>query len=357
MSPAAQPSHPGQSAGAQEHEDEDGHEAARGGEMRPTVTDGPAKGGARRWIAAVIAVLGVLAIAGVVVGYFVFVRYTPLAERHIPGASNVAIRADARQIGTFAPVRKHLWPVLVDRPSQKAGKTFADRVAENTGINPALDIRELILASMDSKSWVLLVGGSFKPGKFVPGMEKVFQEEGHPGWRRAGDLLIGPTGIAMGQADDGTLVLGTEAEIVTAALPASEEYKRIDLPREGALAFAMSKEAFEELSRETGAFDPSGAMRRIRHLKGSFTLGDEPSVDLDIEPKGGENADALGKDVESFLGRLRLGLVLFPDQIGEKTALSAAKTTVENEHVRVRGAWPLEGLDRGCQKLVSLLGL
>ena len=25
-------------------------------------------------------------------------------------------------------------------------------------------------------AWVLLVGGSFKPGKFVPGMEKVFQE-------------------------------------------------------------------------------------------------------------------------------------------------------------------------------------
>ena len=304
-----------------------------------------------------IAVLGVLAIAGVVIGYFVFVRYTPLAERHMPGDSNVAVRADARQIGTFGPVRKHLWPVLVDRPSQKAGKTFADRVAESTGINPALDIRELILASMDSKSWVLLVGGSFKPGKFVPGMEKVFQEEGHPGWRRSGDLLIGPTGVAMGQADDGTLVLGTEAEIVTAALPASEEYKRIDLPHDGALGFAMSKEAFEELSRETGAFDPSGAMRRIRHLKGSFTLGDEPSVDLDIEPKGGENADALGKDVESFLGRLRLGLVLFPDQIGEKTALSSAKTTVENEHVRVRGAWPLEGLDRGCQKLVTLLGL
>lgn len=187
--------------------------------MRPTVTDAAPKGMARRLIAAGIAVLGVLAIAGVVIGYFLFVRYTPLAERHIPGASNVAIRADARQIGTFAPVRKHLWPLLVDRPSSKAGKTFADRVAENTGINPALDIRELIVASMDSKSWVLLVGGNFKPGKFVPGMEKVFHEEGHPEWHRNGDLLIGPTGIAMGQADDGTLVLGTEAEIVDRLAP------------------------------------------------------------------------------------------------------------------------------------------
>lgn len=325
--------------------------------MRPTVTDAAPKGMARRLIAAGIAVLGVLAIAGVVIGYFLFVRYTPLAERHIPGASNVAIRADARQIGTFAPVRKHLWPLLVDRPSSKAGKTFADRVAENTGINPALDIRELIVASMDSKSWVLLVGGNFKPGKFVPGMEKVFHEEGHPEWHRNGDLLIGPTGIAMGQADDGTLVFGTEAEIVTASLPASEEYKRIDLPRDGALAFAVSKEAFEELSRETGAFDPSGAMRRIRHLKGTLSLGDEPGMDLDVEPKGGENPDALGKDVESFLGRLRLGLVLFPDHFGEKTALSSTKVTVENEHVHIRGAWPLEGIDRGCQKLVTLLGL
>ena len=161
-------------------------------------------------------------------------------------------------------MRKHLWPVLVDRPSQKAGKTFADRVAESTGINPTLDIRELILASMDSKSWVLLVGGSFKPGKFVPGMEKVFQEEGHPGWRRAGDLLIGPTGIAMGQADDGTLVLGTEAEIVTAALPASEEYKRIDLPRDG-VAPLPGRRGAPRRARH-GARAPRDAPRSARGL-------------------------------------------------------------------------------------------
>lgn len=61
--------------------------------------------------------------------------------------------------------------------------------------------------------------------------------------------------------------------------------------------------------------------------------------------------------MESFLGRLRLGLVLFPDHFGEKTALSSTKVTVENEHVHIRGAWPLEGIDRGCQKLVTLLGL
>ncbi|MFO0587185.1 MAG: hypothetical protein U0441_06595 [Polyangiaceae bacterium] len=351
-SPAGQPS----SADASESEPAEAGEP-QANEMRPTVTDAAPPGRARKWIAAVLAVIGVLAIAGVVIGYLFLVRYTPLARRHIPAASNVAIRVDARQIGTFAPVRKYLWPLLVDRPSQKAGKTFADRVSEDTGINPTLDIREMIVASMDSKSWVLLVGGNFKPGKFVPGMEKVFQEEGIQGWHRNAEMLVGPTGIAMAQADDGTLVLGTEAEIVTASLPASEEYKRMDLPETGALGFAMSKEAFEELSRETGAFDPSGAMRRIRHMKGTFTLGDDPQIDIDIEPKGGEKPETLGQDVESFLGKLRLGLVLFPDRFGEKTALSSAKVAVENEHVRVRGPWPLEGLDRGCEKLVTLLGL
>lgn len=309
---------------------------------------------ARTVFAILFAVIGVLAIAGVTIGYFAFFRYAPLADRHIPGASNLVIRADVRAIGTFAPVRKHLWPVLFERPSLKVqGKTLADRVGDATGIRPSIDAREVIVASVDSRSWVALVGGNFEPGAFVPGLEKVLRDEGLAGWQVNGDLLVGPGGIAVAQADDGTLIFGTEAEIVTSALPASEEHRRVDLPKEAALAFAVSKEAWEELSRTTAAFDPGGALRRIRHVRGSLSLGDEPAVDLGIEPKDGEAADALGKDVEQLLSLARLGLVAVPDQMGEKTALSSAKVTVEAGLVRVRGPWPLEGLDRGCEKLAS----
>ncbi len=315
------------------------------------------RGRARTVVAVLFAVIGVLAIAGVTIGYFLFFRYAPLADHHIPAASNLAIRADVRRMGTFGPVRKHLWPVIFDRPSQKvSGKTLADRLGDATGIHPALDAREIIIASVDARSWVVLVGGSFEPGAFVPGLQKVLHDEGLPEWQKSGDLLIGPGGVAVAQADDGTLVLGTEAEIVTAALPSSEEHKRMDLPKDGALAFAVSKEAWEEMSRNTAMFDPGGALRRIRHVRGTFTLGDDPRVDLAIEPKGGENAEALGKDVEQLLSLLRLGLVAVPDQVGEKSALSSAKVTVEEGRVRVRGPWPLEGLDRGCAKLAVALG-
>lgn len=349
---------PGQSPDSGVDEEEEASESGGVRETVAEVAEAPAapKRRARAVLAVVFAVLGVLGIAAVVIGYFVLVRYTPLAARHIPAASNVAVRADPRQIGTFEPVRKHLWPVLFDKPSKTAGKTLSDRIAQETGYNPTLDVREVIVASVDSKSWVALIGGNFKPGRFVPGMEKALHEEGYSDWHKSGELLVGPSGMAMGQADDGTLVLGTEAEIVTASLPSSEEYKRMDLPEEGAVSFAVSKEAFEELARDTGAFDPSGAMKRIRHLKGTLALSAEPSMVLDLEPKGGENAETLGRDLETFLGRLRLGLVLVPDQMGEKTALSSTKVTVENEHVMVRGTWPLDGLERGCQKLAGLLG-
>lgn len=329
-------------------------------DARATVADGTAgiearpRSRARTVFAVLFAVIGVLAIAGVTIGYFFFFRYTPVAERHIPGASNLAIRADVRAIGTFGPVRKHLWPVLFERPSQKvSGKTLADRVGDATGIRPALDAREVIIASVDARSWVVLVGGSFEPGAFVPGLEKVLREEGLADWQKNGELLIGPGGVAVAQAEDGTLVLGTEAEIVNSALPASEEHKRMDLPKEGALAFAMSKEAWEEISRTTGAFDPGGSLRRIRHARGTLTLGDEPRFDLSIEPKGGEDAGALGSDVGQLLTLLRLGLVAVPDQMGEKSALSSATVAVEEGRVRVRGLWPLEGLDRGCENLAK----
>jgi len=312
--------------------------------------------GIRRWIAAVFALLGLLVIVAVVAGYLLFFRYTPVTERHIPGGTNLAVRADLLSIGTFAPVRKHLWPVLFDRASKKApGQTFADRVTEATGINPALDVREVIVASVDSRSWVILVGGNFKPGKFMTGMEKVLHDEGMTEWHKVGDLLVGPAGMAMGQSEDGTIVLGTETEIVTSALPASEEYKRVDVPKEGALSFAVSKEAWEELARDSGIFGASNALRRIRHARGTLVLGDPPKIEIEIEPKGGENADALAKETETFLGQLRLGLVLFPDQMGEKTALSSAVVTSENGRVRVRGPWPLEGLDRACAKLAAVI--
>lgn len=331
-------------------------EAAQGAPAPAAGKEARPRSRARTVLAVLFALLGVLAIAGVVIGYFVFFRYSALAAHHIPAASNLAVRADLREIGTFAPVRKHLWPLAFERPSQKAaGKTLADRLGDETGIVPAIDAREIIIASVDARSWVVLVGGTFKPGVFVPGLEKVLRDEGLPGWQRSGELLVGPGGVAAAQADDGTLILGTEAEIVTSALPASDEHKRMDLPAEGAVAFAMSREAWEELSRDTAALDPGGALRRIHHVRGTLTLGAEPAIDAGIEAKGGENAEALGRDVEQLLSLLRLALVAVPDQMGEKTAISSAKVAVEQGVVHVRTTWPLEGLDRGCAKLAGLL--
>jgi hypothetical protein len=201
-----------------------------------------------------------------------------------------------------------------------------------------------------------LLGGSFEPGAFLPGLEKVLREEGLTGWQKNGDLLIGPGGVAVAQADDGTLIVGTEAEIVTSALPATDDHKRMDLPSGATFAFAVSKEAWEEMSRNTAALDPGGALRRIRHARGTMVLGDEPNIDIGIEPKGGEDAAALGRDIEQLLAGARIALVLAPDQMGEKSALSSAKVTVEEGRVHIRGPWPLEGLERGCAKLAAALG-
>ena len=304
--------------------------------------------------AAIFAVLTVLAVVGLAFYLFVW-RYEPLARRHIPGDANVAFRLEAADVALFAPVRKHLWPLLEDASS---GKTRSARINDATGVNPATDVREILIASTDAASWVVILGGRIPPGRFVSGIERVAREEGWAGWRRDGDLFIGPGGVAIGQADDGTVAIGTEDDIVLAALPASDEWQRLGLPEQGAVTFAITREAWGGMGGAIGGLLPrggAGLFRRASRAAGAMTLGAAPAITMRIDPVSGETPAALASDVETILGDLKLITFLLPDVVGEKGALQAARVTAKGAAVEVRSDWPLDGLDRACERLARLL--
>ncbi|MFT3769474.1 MAG: hypothetical protein QM820_28895 [Minicystis sp.] len=169
----------------------------------------------RRLAIAAAVLAAILAVAGVAV-YLFFIHYEAVARRHVPGNANLVVRMEAADVVLFGPVRKHLWPLAIERAT-RSGKTRGNRIREATGINLATDVREVIVASTDATSWVLLAGGRLARGKFVGGLAKIAEEEG---WslRREGDLLVG-TGLVMAQAEDGTIVVGTDKTIVNASLP------------------------------------------------------------------------------------------------------------------------------------------
>jgi hypothetical protein len=318
----------------------------------PRLRPRPKKAPNRRRVAAVAAAISaaVLLVAGLAFYLFV-IRYEPLARRHIPGNANIAVHVELREVAFFGPVRKHLWPLLDG--DGKDGPSLRER----TGVELGADVRELLLASADGKSWVLIAGGKIKKGKFVRGLHEAAAASNRGEWRLDGDFLVGPGGVTVAQADDGTILVGTDKAIVVAALPTSDEYKRLALPEKGAVTFAVTHLAWDGASGFLGdVVKHNQVLRQVERATGWLELGDTPTLVIRVEPRPGNEPAALARDLEVTLGELRLLTLLVPDVAGEKAALGRALVRPEKDgSVRVTASWPYDGLDRGCARLVALL--
>lgn len=308
-----------------------------------------------RKIAIALSILAAILLVAGVAFYLFVVRYEPLARRHIPGNANLVARFELADLALFGPVREHLFPVMFDNPTNDGskGKTRADRVRAATGVNLATDLRELIVASVEGSSFVAILGGKIPRGRFVKGLAAVAKEEAWPGsWRVAGELLVGPEGLTVGQADDGTILLGTSEAIVIAAMPASEDFVRLALPEKGASSFAVTHEAW---SGAAGAAVVAHAsvLRKIERASGTFKLGKSPEITMQIEPSEANPAPALAGEIEQLLAEMRIVSLLLPDVVGEKGALQATKVAAKEGHVIVTAPWSYEALDRGCARLAG----
>ncbi|WP_437731875.1 hypothetical protein [Sorangium sp. So ce1335] len=309
-------------------------------------------------LVAAIALLALLAGAALGV-YFFFWRYEPTARRHIPGDANIVVRLEAAELALFGPVRQHFLPLLDEAASDAPRASRKARIEAATGVDFPSDLREIVIASTDAASWVALAGGRIPKGRFVAGLEKVARDEGWTGLRREGELLVfsdGPRPRAViGQADDGTLVLGTDVEIVNAALPASDEWQRLDLPEQGAVTFALTGAAWSGAAGAVSSVLPRAAalFRRIDHASGTLTLGAEPALAMRLSPAAGEAAAALASDAQALLGSLKLTLAVLPDVAGAKAALEGAQAAAQGDRVELRASWPYEGLDRACADLAQ----
>jgi hypothetical protein len=296
----------------------------------------------------------VLLVAGVAVYLFV-VRYEPLARRHIPGNANLVARFDVADLALFGPVREHLLPLFFDPAASDGskGKTRADHLRAATGVNLATDLRELIVASVEGSSFVAILGGKIPRGRFVQGLAAVAKDEAWPGaWRVEGELLRGPGGLTIAQADDGTVLLGTSEAIVIAALPASEDFARLALPEKGASSFAVTREAWSGAAG-VAVVAHASVLRKIERASGTFTLGKSPEITMTIEPSEANPAPALAGEIEQLLAEMRIVALLLPDTVGEKGALQAARVAAKDGRVIVTAPWSYEALDRGCARLAG----
>ena len=316
-------------------------------------------------VAAAVAALAalILAVFGL---YFFFIRYEPVARRHIPGNAAIAVRVDFAKLILFGPVRDHLWPLVTGGRRSDDGPSRLEAIRDATGIDLRTDGRELVIASADGTTWVAALGGRFPRGRFVKGLAKVAKKEQWSGYRLDGDFLVGPGGVAFGQADDGTIIVGSSTAVATAALPASDEYKRLDLADDAAVTFAVTHDAWGGASSAVGmVLDHTPALGRVERATGKLSLGSaRPSCDARRGEARRQQAAAIARlrlgpdDGETRLldsSRCSLPDVVDEEPLALLNARSGSRLAGDGAAVTVTTPWPYEGLERACARLESTL--
>lgn len=309
----------------------------------------------------------VLLVGGAAAGYWHFFYYRPVAARHVPLGSTAAVRVDLQEIALFEPVRRHVWPVFLEKQgsgSSPAEPSLAERLQKAAGINLGRDIREILLVNhgrTDSGKWLVIIGGKFPRG-VVSAVARLAQEEG-AGWELnpQKDALVSKTlGVALGQAADRTLILASDLSTLALAIPEQNGAQAIGLPEAGALGFAVGAPAFGEWGSGMASSLVPGmrSLSQLQGCNGRFLLGDSPLVEMQCRLAPGVDAERVRASLLGIAKTVQ-GLALLAggtDNFGERKAL--ADLQIENlgdGRLRLYAPWPREGLDRGAELLAKKL--
>ena len=309
------------------------------------------------WVVAIVSVTLLLAAGGVGVWlYFAYWSFVPTAHLHVPDGTNVALRTDAERLILFKPFRQHIWP-LVQGMEQGAAKGRLDRIRKATGVQLPTDLREVIVAVVDIKTWVVLASGKYPKSGFVRGMQRVLADEGVPGWSLQGGLLVSTLGPALGQAKDGTIILGSSVQVTTAALPAAST-ESVPVPVDGAVSFLVNHNAWSGVVSLLPITIPGvNTLSHIEQASGTLTLTSEPKISLTLEPRDGVEATSLASDLDRLLITARGLTLLVPGSLGgAKDAMREATIEAQGNKVLVTAPWPYDAIDEAMARAAELLG-
>lgn len=295
------------------------------------------------------------------VAYRQLLYYERRAIEHVPARAELAVRVDLEQVVLFEPVRRHLLPLL-DRaavgdiaPSPSSSRLVRLREA---GLNLGLDLREVVFARLEQGTgWVVALGGIFGDGPLLPRIERVLQDE--PGARlraERGMIILQPSGVALGQADDGILLLASDAALLERALRPSRAYEAIGLSPRGAAALGALGGWLRTLASPS-AEAPSAAASPLR-ASARLELGDPLELTADVEHGAPIDARAVQHEIEGWLGTPSDELDFAPqaDWGGERALAARARLTSSTPTtVSVRTTWERDELDRAARSLAAWL--
>jgi hypothetical protein len=172
----------------------------------------------KRWSLVVALGVPVLVLFGIALGYYRLVYFERVAALHVPAAAHFAARIDLEQVVLFEPIRKNLLPVL-DEASVVHGKPLSQRIATETGINLAMDLREIVVAVGPDEQWVVVLGGLF-PKQALEGVVRAIAQDERLASSSIsqGVLWLEQWALVAAQAVDGSFVISNQQQALLAAL-------------------------------------------------------------------------------------------------------------------------------------------
>jgi hypothetical protein len=151
--------------------------------------------------------------------YARYVRFDPVAERHLPDDVSFALRLNVEQAVVYEPFRQHILPLL--EWGRQVPETRLSRFEKETTIELGVDLRELLLAETEQGQWLVLLGGHFPREGVAAGTARMLKEEGLEGQvLPSPERLVLPSGVSFGATGDGVLVLASSEELLLDALAA-----------------------------------------------------------------------------------------------------------------------------------------
>jgi hypothetical protein len=226
------------------------------------------------------------------------------------------------------------------------------------GLNLALDLREVVFARLErGAGWVLALGGIFGTEPLLPRIERVLREE--PGVRSTserGMIILQPSGVALGQADDGTLLIASDAALLERALPPSRGYEAVGLSPNGAAALGALASWLGERASAGAKSLSSGAT--LSRASARLELGDPLVLTADIEHGAPIDVAAVHREIGDWLGTPSDAVNFAPqaDWGGERALVARARLiSSAPTRVSVSTTWQRDELDRAARSLAAWL--
>jgi hypothetical protein len=291
--------------------------------------------------------------------YFRLVDVPRVVVHHVPVGARFAARIDLAQIALFAPIRKHVLPVLLEREGRPLDeKTELERLERATGVNVGMDVFELLLVERDS-ALGFVIGGRLPERGVVEGFFGYLGVDGSHGCSLRGPRLCcaRPT-VCVEQATDGAVVGATEPQLLEAMLPSGDAYAALGITPEGPGSFGLR---VPELGAAgfgvLGAAVSSSGLGALERIEGHLVLAEEVRLRFEGVPRPGASLADWPEKLETL--RDALAASLFApgrDLGGERAVLARLRFGRAGDRVTAEATWQPHEIDQAARSLGAICG-